>query len=120
MPPELIRGLKKVDHRGDIYSIGMTMYEAIAGRLPFEKNASGYETQKSIVEEPFQHITKSVPSLPKPLGRVIMKAIEKEPHKRFQSVGEMLTALERCTSKETNENGPYPFLQLPTGRSMKK
>ncbi len=113
MPPEEIRGLSKVDHRGDIYSVGMTMYEAIAGRLPFDKNASGYDVQKSIVEQPFSHINKYVPSLPKPLGRVIMKAIEKEPHKRFQSTGEMLTALDRCTSKAVSERKSTPFILSP-------
>lgn len=110
MPPEQIRGLKKPDHRGDIYSVGMTMYEAIAGRLPFEKKKSGYETQKNIVEGPFQHIHKFVPSLPKDLARVIMKAIEKEPQKRFQSVREMITALERCSKKEVAESKAHSFL----------
>lgn len=113
MPPEEISGSSKIDHRGDIYSVGMTMYEALAGRLPFDKNASGYNLQKCIVEEPFTHINKFIPSLPKPLARVIMKAIEKEPHKRFQSTGEMLTALERCTPKELEKSKSQPFLLSP-------
>ena len=113
MPPEEIKGSSKGDHRGDIYSVGMTMYEALAGRLPFDKTASGYNLQKSIVEEPFTHINKFVPALPKPLARVIMKAIEKEPHKRFQSAGEMLTALERCSPKELPEKKSQPFLLNP-------
>ena len=113
MPPEEISGSSQIDHRGDIYSVGMTMYEALAGRLPFDKNASGYNLQKCIVEEPFSHINKFIPSLPKPLARVIMKAIEKEPHKRFQSAGEMLTALERCTPREVEKFKSQPFLLSP-------
>ena len=114
MPPEQIRGSSKLDHRGDIYSVGMTMYEALSGRLPFKKKGSGYDTQKSIVEEPFQHIHTFVPSLPKDLARVVMKAIEKEPHKRFQSVSEFLTALDRCTSKQSSDIQKSPYL-LPPG-----
>ncbi len=94
MPPEQIRGLRNVDHRGDIFSLGMTMYEAIAGMLPFDKNASGYTIQKMIVEEPFPDIRKRVASIPRPLAKIIMKSLEKEPHKRYQSAAEMISALE--------------------------
>ncbi len=101
MPPEQIRGLRNVDHRGDIFSLGMTIYEAIAGVLPFEKNASGYTIQKMIVEEPFPDIRKRDASIPKPLAKIIMKALEKEPHRRFQSAAEMISALEEF---ELNQN----------------
>lgn len=94
MPPEQIRGLNNVDHRGDLFSVGMTLYEAITGQLPFDKNESGYYIQKKIVEESFQDIRKHAPTIPRPLARAIMKAIEKEPHKRFQSAAEMIAALE--------------------------
>ena len=94
MPPEQIRGLQNVDHRGDLFSVGMTMYEALAGRLPFNKNASGYLIQKRIVEETFPDIRTFEPSITKSMQRIIMKAIEKEPHKRFQSAMEMISALE--------------------------
>lgn len=101
MPPEQIRGLRNVDHRGDIFSLGMTIYEAIAGVLPFEKNASGYTIQKMIVEEPFPDIRKRDSSIPKPLAKIIMKSLEKEPHRRFQSAAEMISALEEF---ELNQN----------------
>ncbi|MEM8487268.1 MAG: protein kinase [Bacteroidota bacterium] len=102
MPPEQIRGLRNVDHRGDIFSLGMTIYEAIAGMLPFEKNASGYAIQKMIVEEPFPDIRKRDSSIPKPLARIIMKSLEKEPHKRFQSAAEMISALEEFEMNTTS------------------
>ena len=94
MPPEQIRGLRNVDHRGDIFSLGMTMYESISGALPFDKNASGYTIQKMIVEEAFPDIRRRIPTIPKPLAKIIMKALEKEPHKRFQSAAEMISAIE--------------------------
>ncbi|MFK7849109.1 MAG: protein kinase [Rhodothermales bacterium] len=101
MPPEQIRGLRNVDHRGDIFSLGMSIYEAIAGVLPFEKNASGYTIQKMIVEEPFPDIRKRDSSIPKPLAKIIMKSLEKEPHKRFQSAAEMISALEEFEINQT-------------------
>lgn len=104
MPPEQIRGLRNVDHRGDIFSLGMTIYEAIAGDLPFNKNASGYTIQKMIVEEPFPDLRKRAPDVPKALSRIIMKSLEKEPHKRFSSAAEMISALEEFEMERT-KNG---------------
>ena len=115
MPPEQVRGLQKVDHRGDIYSVGLTLYAALAGRLPFDKEGTGYEIQKSIVEKSFTPVKKYAPEIPRELSRVIMKAIEKEPHRRYQSAEEMLRALEaidpiKLTPKKTFAFSPA---QLP-------
>ncbi|MEZ4702025.1 MAG: serine/threonine-protein kinase [Rhodothermales bacterium] len=104
MPPEQIRGLKNVDHRGDIFSLGMSMYESLAGTLPFDKNASGYTIQKIIVEEPFPDIRKNNPEIPRALARIIMKALEKDPDKRYQSAAEMKAALEEF-EKEQHTSG---------------
>ena len=48
MPPEQLVGLTKVDHRGDIYSLGMTYYVMLAGRSPFDKLSSEFEVLKAI------------------------------------------------------------------------
>ena len=50
MSPEQVKGLKNVDTRSDIYSLGMTIYEMTAGRVPFEKTDSDFTIQKQIVE----------------------------------------------------------------------
>ncbi len=100
MPPEQIKGLKNVDHRGDIFSLGMSMYESLTGMLPFDKNASGYTIQKIIVEEPFPDIRKTNPAIPRSLARIIMKALEKDPDKRYQSAAEMKTALEEFENEQ--------------------
>lgn len=116
MPPEQIRGLRNVDHRGDIFSLGMTMYESLSGALPFDKNASGYTIQKMIVEEAFPDIRRRKPTTPKPLARIIMKALEKEPHKRFQSAAEMISAIEEfemSTSPAVRSNGKVSHTPVP-------
>ena len=117
MPPELVRGLRKVDHRGDIYSVGLTLYEALAGRLPFEKEGTGYEIQKRIVEKPFIPLKKSLPEIPKELSRVIMKAIEKEPHRRYQSAEEMLKDLEAIDPIKSAPKKSYSFSSKPLASS---
>jgi serine/threonine protein kinase len=104
MPPEQIRGLKNVDHRGDLFSLGMSMYESLTGTLPFDKNASGYTIQKIIVEEPFPDIRKNHPEIPRALAKIIMKTLEKDPDKRYQSAAEMKAAIEEF-EKEQHMSG---------------
>ncbi|HEY6907273.1 MAG TPA: serine/threonine-protein kinase [Ignavibacteriaceae bacterium] len=93
MSPEQVKGLKNVDKRSDIYSIGMTLYEMLAGRTPFEKGESEFVIQKQIVEGKIPSPVKYNPLIPKELVKIILKAIDKEPEKRFQGTGEMFSAL---------------------------
>ena len=94
MSPEQIRGLGNVDARGDLFSLALTCYESFTGQLPFDKTASGYTIQKTIVEEPFANPQKVNPEIPRSLSNIIMKALEKDPEKRFQSAAEMRDAIE--------------------------
>lgn len=89
MSPEQIKGLKNVDNRSDIYAIGMTIYEMLAGRTPFEKSESEFTIQKQIVEGKIPSPAKYNPLIPKPFIKFIMKAIDKDAGKRFQSISEM-------------------------------
>ncbi len=94
MSPEQVKGLANVDARSDIYSAGMTLYEILAGRVPFEQGMGEFAILKAIVEDRFAPPSQYAPSLPKPLSRIIQKAIEKDPAKRYQSAAEMRKALE--------------------------
>ena len=94
MPPEQLEGLSHVDHRGDVYSLGMTFYEMLAGRVPFDKQKSDFKILRSIDEHDFPSIEHFVPSVPKRLAEIVSKAVEHDVDKRFQSVDEMLEALQ--------------------------
>jgi eukaryotic-like serine/threonine-protein kinase len=93
MSPEQI-SCKGVDNRSDLYSLGVILYELMAGRRPFMGNnlASLF---KAITDHKTTPPIKADPSIPKGLNAVILKAIEKDPNRRFQSGAEMVSALNR-------------------------
>lgn len=102
MSPEQIKGLKNVDNRSDIYAIGMSIYEMLAGRTPFEKSESEFSIQKQIVEGKIPSPVKYNPLIPKSFVKLIMKAIDKDPDKRYQTVVEMQSELEKIQIEDTS------------------
>jgi eukaryotic-like serine/threonine-protein kinase len=115
MSPEQVKGLQNVDFRSDIYSLGMTVYEMCAGRVPFEKTESDFSIQKQIVEGKIPSVNIYNPSIPKQLHKIIQKSIEKDPNKRYQNCREMLEAIEAFESswieekKDTGEIGSIKY-----------
>lgn len=98
MPPEQLEGLSRVDHRGDIYSLGMTCYELLAGRVPFDKQKSEFTILKAIDAHTFPPIDHFAPEVPKPLAEIVTKALEHDPEDRFQTADAMLEALDAWSS----------------------
>ena len=88
---------KPVDGRTDIFSLGIILYELSTGRRPFGGEGKNLMTVlNEIVETTPQEPLVLMPSVPKELSRIIMKAMQKEPGKRFQTGKEMAEALRRC------------------------
>ena len=94
MSPEQLEGLSKVDQRGDIYALGMTFYEMLAGRTPFDELSSGFAIQKAIYTHDFPSLDQLNKEVPEPLVRIVMKAIERDPADRYPTAKAMLAALE--------------------------
>ncbi|MBL1212199.1 MAG: serine/threonine protein kinase [Ignavibacteriae bacterium] len=94
MSPEQVKGLKNVDVRSDIYSVGMTIYEMLAGRRPFEKTDTEFTIQKQIVDGKIPSPVKFNSNIPKPLAKIILKSISQDPSKRYQKAEEMLAAIQ--------------------------
>lgn len=104
MSPEQIKGLKNVDNRSDIYSIGMSVYEMLAGRCPFDKSESEYAIQKQIVDGKIPSPLKYNPLIPKQLLKLLLKSIDKDADKRFQNIVEMISALNQVNIEDEAED----------------
>ncbi|MBV8245513.1 MAG: serine/threonine protein kinase [Candidatus Eremiobacteraeota bacterium] len=95
LPPERFLS-RPADPRGDLYSAGIVMYELFTGNVPFRNDS------EDLVATIFSHVHDTPPSprqvnrnVPAALERIIMKAIEKDPQKRFQTATEFMNELKR-------------------------
>lgn len=94
MSPEQIKGHENLDQRSDIFSLGLTLYELLSGRLPFDKNDSQFNIQRSIVEGDFPAPHRFNDGVPARLSSVVAKAVHKDPAQRYQYASEMLDTIE--------------------------
>jgi serine/threonine-protein kinase len=92
MSPEQLRGKIDVDYTADIWSMGAMLYELLTGRAPFE-GSSITEVCASVLETVPKEIPTLVPDVPSELALVVMKCLEKEPTRRYQSIAELAVAL---------------------------
>lgn len=86
--PEQARGGYS-DARSDIYSLGITMYEMLTGRVPFNGDSTVEVALKHLQEEiisPRQY----VPDMPRAIEQIILKATEKSPDRRYQNMTELI------------------------------
>jgi hypothetical protein len=94
LSPEQSTGSPDVGPRSDLYSLGVVLYEAVAGRVPFGSPGDDPHTiSLKQVNEPLPPPRQFAPDLPTGVEQVIVKALEKDPDQRFQSATEMIDAL---------------------------
>jgi serine/threonine-protein kinase len=92
MSPEQVRSSKDLDHRSDLYSLGIVMYEVFTGRLPFlAKNV--FDILSMHANQPPESPLAVNSMLPEAVADVILRAIEKDRDERYQSAGELKEAL---------------------------
>ena len=98
MSPEQAQG-KKLDPRSDLYSVGILLYQLLTGRAPFVDDDAVVVMAKHIRERPMppREITPDQP-IPVALDRVVMRAIEKDPARRFKTAERFITKLELCVA----------------------
>lgn len=91
MSPEQVKG-ESVDARSDLYSVGLSLYEILTGRLPF-RGDSGYSLMVAQLQQAPEPPIVLRPDLPKPINDIILMVLAKEPEKRFQSATAFRNAL---------------------------
>jgi len=106
MPPEQIRS-QPVDHRADLYSVGVTLHEMISGACPFTGD-SEYALMTAHLSHIAPAIHEVVPGLPAELSAVLRKSLAKEPQDRFQSAGEFQEALRPFHRRQYTVETPRP------------
>ncbi len=122
MSPEQARGGSAVDARADIYSVGINMYELLAGRRPFEDESAYVILHNQLNVAPRPPIEFN-PLLSKPLNDLILKTLEKDPEKRFQSAAAVSDALREATGIAAStpiERAPFVALTgtVPVGCAL--
>ena len=108
MPPEQIKDATTVDHRGDVYSLGATLYHLLAGRPPFQA-ANTLGTMRQVLYDEAAPPRRLNSAVDADLDTICLKCLQKEPARRYQSAGELVDDLERYLRGE-------PILARPIGR----
>ena len=96
MPPEHLMG-QPVDARGDVYSLGVTLFEALTARRPFEPS-EGTPLVTAILTKPTPRPRSFVPDIPPGLDDIVFRAIARDATHRYPSAGELHADLKRLAS----------------------
>ena len=122
--PEQARG-GFTDAKSDIYSLGITMYEMTTGRVPFDGDTPVAIAIKHLQKEPAPP-SEIAPDVPQSLEKIILKCIEKEPSKRYQSAGEIIEDLKGVLNndgvvhKNEGDEEKFSTRRMPSAEDIKK
>jgi serine/threonine-protein kinase len=112
LSPEQAQG-QDVTPVSDLYSIGVILYEALTRRVPFEGESAVAVAMKQVSQPP-QRPSSIAPEVPPALDAVVMRALEKDPGRRFQSADAFIAALDAAlTDPNATGDGTTAFAPLP-------
>jgi Tol biopolymer transport system component len=116
MSPEQAAADKHIDHRADIYAVGVVAYELLTGRTPFLGTTPQMILSAHMTDTP-EPVTKYRESVPPALAQLVMKCLEKKAADRWQSAEELLPQLEALA---TPSGGVTPTGMMPVDRAAKR
>src|SRR6266576_4389471 len=97
MSPEQCSQTGPIDARSDVYSLGVIVYEMLAGRVPFTGDSPTVIMMKQVQDDP-PSVLAARPDLPASIDNLVRKALAKQPIDRFQTAGELSEALTRAAA----------------------
>ena len=113
MSPEQVRAEKDLDHRTDLWSMGIILYRMLTGVLPFPGDQLGPVLAK-ILTDPLQPPSAMAPDLPPGMDAFFTRALARDKNQRFQSIGEMVEAFQAAAGGR--EAFPSISMSLGTGQ----
>jgi serine/threonine-protein kinase len=119
MSPEQARGEQKLDGRSDIYSLGVMLFQAISGQLPFKADTPiGIAVAHN--SQPVPSLLKITPGLTPGVETVVRRSLEKDPAQRYQTAGELAQAFSRQATQaaHTSVAGLSTIHATPAGAAQ--
>jgi Tol biopolymer transport system component len=115
MAPEQVRG-EAVDHRTDIFALGMVLYEMLTGKHAFPRPTSA-ETMTAILKDDLPTISQIAQNIPPALQRIVHRCLEKNPEQRFLSASDLAFALEALS--DSGSTSAVAIAAPPAGKTRR-
>ncbi|MFO0626761.1 MAG: protein kinase [Polyangiales bacterium] len=112
MAPEQIWNSKDIDHRADIYAVGVMLYEMVSGRLPFDAGSTAELLVKACTTDPIPLRDLNLP-LPPGLVAAVDRAMTRDLDRRFATARDFSDALRDAGAPTTRPTLPQPVVQVP-------